>query len=163
MNLEARALKSLCLSFTLLFLATVASGQGKNLKVFNPVPKELRPALAERLNLFIEYKKAGKNDWLYDLFSDDYNSSNHQWKNKEEYIKFQQELERLGRRPRLISFTPTHTRKCRDKRKSQCYEIWGILVQQAGGETTKQEYYTRAQLKDGVWYFSTFYWDEECC
>ena len=106
--------RSLCLWFlTSLLSVSFAAGQTSNLKVYAPVPKQLRRQLNERLKLYVEYVRRQQYERLYDLFSEQYvahmRSIDKDRASKEGYVRFSESLK--DRQYRLVEFIPTATTK----------------------------------------------------
>ena len=136
--------------FSLLALASAYS-QADGGKVFATVPERLRPRLAERLELVVEYEREQKWDEQYNLLSPLFL----QGATKEAYIERRQS----GRGHTVLGFIPKYTARMYEGR----WEIFGCIKVRKGGKTQELNGEVAAFLEAGDWRFSQVFFDKERC
>src|SRR4051812_42543317 len=140
-----RTLLSLCL-----LAALPAFGQEANLeKRFAPVPASMRARLIERLNLFLEYDRAGEYEKKFDLFSE-YYLTGLKW-TQADYVKLMQEHAAQGKGERLIDFkvSSVENMSLGNSPDLAIFNIYGRLKFLKGKKTRSEQRLLDARYQNG--------------
>jgi len=141
-----------------LFVAPVF-GQSIDAKKFASVPAPIRERLIERLNLYLEYERAGQQEKLYDLFSEYYKTVS--WKTKAEYIKFLQNQEAKGAKRTFVAFDVSSVEDYSlDDSDYRIFHIKGVVKFKRGDKLKKENLLLDARYENGDWYFSSWLKEE---
>jgi hypothetical protein len=135
--------------FLLLILSFVPFSYGQtaeSLKVFEPIPSNQHVHLAERLKIFIEYRRTKQWELLFDMFPKTH--TQHPEITKDEFLA---EVKKFGK-PRLINFIPENTQN--NITIDGEYIIWGCAEIREGLSKKKWLATLFASLENGEWFFS---------
>lgn len=118
------------------------------------LPKEQRPRLREMLSRFVEYSRTAQFEKQYELYLPDFAAKRFSVKDKHEYAGLTRSH---GDRETYIDFQLLSVGSNEDKDYGKIYEVFGLAKTLQGGKAVESYQSTQVILKDGEWYFVSFF------
>lgn len=119
-------------------------------QAFDSVPESVRPRLAERFRLMMEYERTQQWDMLYDFLV------KRRLPSKESFIEQRRKAAASQQSDWFVEFVPANVDKEQIDIRRADYRITGYVKVRERGCIVRREGAVYAFLRDGEWYFSGY-------